>query len=124
MLVRDFGVDYVQYADTGDFFKATFRRPLLAAICFPFVVLLITRYLTAVKDGSPIFGSILAVVTGLGILLFISGFVGKWEIPSIRAPHNHNARLKLRGVASEIEGLSVITATESYVFFHKQDGDA
>jgi hypothetical protein len=127
VLLKEFGIDAIPFADTSDFLLAGLKRPWLFALTFPATAAIISKVLQefrrppAERNFLGVFAAVAIVV--LGVTVFIYQQVKKDEANFIRSPAAHNTTVQLKD-AGMLPGppVAIISATGSFVFLHQAEG--
>jgi hypothetical protein len=129
VLLAEFGINAIPFADTGDFLLAGLKRPWLFALTFPITAAIISKILQEFRR-SPAERNLLGVAAAvalvvLGVAVFIHQQVKKEEADAIRSPEAHNVSLLLKD-GGPLPGppAAMISATGSFVFLHQQENGA
>lgn len=129
VLLAEFGINAIPFADTGDFLLAGLKRPWLFALTFPITAAIISKFLQefrrepAERNLMGVAAAVALVV--LGVAVFIHQQVKKEEANDIRSTAAHNVTVLLKD-GGPLPGppAAIISATGSFVFLHQQENGA
>jgi hypothetical protein len=129
VLLAEFGINAIPFADTGDFLLAGLKRPWLFALTFPITAAIISKILQEFRR-EPAERNLLGVAAAvalvvLGVAVFIHQQVKKEEADLIRSTQAHNVSVLLKdGGPLPGPASAIISATGSFVFLHQQEEGA
>jgi len=129
VLLGEFGIDAIQFADTSDFLLAGLKRPWLFALTFPAAAAIISKILQefrrAPAERNFLGVSAAVAIVVLGLAVFIYQQVKKDEANFIRSAAAHNTTVHLKD-GGPLPGppVAIISATGDFVFLHQQQDGA